>query len=398
VAALPLVRPADDDLARLADLLNGARKVALFCGIGCAGAHDEVVALAGKLQAPVGYSFRGKEWVEYDNPNGVGMSGLLGWGAAYQAMHECDVLLLLGTDFPYESFMPATPKIAQIDIRAERLGRRARLDLGLCGDVKTTLQALLPLVQERVERGFLDAMLEQQTAARRKLRAYVDHVSQRRPIHPEYVAATLDERAGSDAVFTIDTGMCCVWAARYLRAARRRRFLGSFNHGSMANALPQAVGAQTAYPGRQVISLSGDGGLAMLLGELLTVAQYQLPVKIVLFDNHRLGMVQLEQEAAGLPHYGCELKNPNFAALAQAVGLTGLRVEDPAEVRPALEQALASSGPVLVDVVTDPNVLSMPPKATIEQAKGFALAMTRMAFTGELKDVTDTVMANWRYL
>jgi pyruvate dehydrogenase (quinone) len=398
VAALPVVRPADADLALLADLLNGRKKVALFCGIGCAGAHDEVVALAEKLQAPVGYSFRGKEWVEHDNPNAVGMSGLLGWGAAYKAMHECDVLLLFGTDFPYESFMPTTPKIAQIDLRAERLGRRSRLDLGLCGDVGDTIRALLPLLGAKSDRAFLDAMLEKHRLAVHKLRAYVDHVGKRRPIHPEYVAATLDELAGPDAVFTVDTGMCAVWGARYLRAAAGRRILGSFNHGSMANALPQAVGAQTAYPGRQVISLSGDGGLAMLMGELLTVAQYQLPVKIVLFDNHRLGMVQLEQEAAGLPHYGVELKNPNFAALAEAAGLAGLRVEDPAQVRPALEKALASKGPVLVDVVTDPNVLSMPPKATIQQAEGFALAMTRMAFTGELSDVTDTVMANWRYL
>jgi pyruvate dehydrogenase (quinone) len=398
VTAIPLVRPADDDLARLADFVNRGKKVALFCGIGCAGAHDEVVALAEKLKAPVGYSFRGKEWVEHDNPNAVGMTGLLGWGAAYKAMHECDVLLLLGTDFPYESFMPSTPKIAQVDLRAERLGRRSKLDLGLCGDVHDTIQALLPLVEAKAERTFLDAMLEQHRGALRKLRTYVDHVGSRRPIHPEYVAATLDELAGPDAVFTVDTGMCAVWGARYVRAAAGRRFLGSFNHGSMANALPQAIGAQTAYPDRQVISVSGDGGLAMMMGELLTVAQYQLPVKIVLFENHRLGMVQLEQEAAGLPHFGVELKNPNFAALAQAVGLTGLRVEDPADLRPALKQALDSSGPVLVDVVTDPNVLSMPPKATIEQAKGFALAMTKMAFTGELDDVTDTVMANWRYL
>jgi pyruvate dehydrogenase (quinone) len=397
-AAPPVVRPADADLGRLADLVNGGQRVTLFCGIGCAGAHDEVVALARKLQAPVGYSFRGKEWVEYDNPNGVGMSGLLGWGAAYQAMHECDVLLLLGTDFPYESFMPTAPKVAQIDVRAERLGRRSRLDLGLCGDVRDTLRSLLPLVGAKADRAFLNAMLERHAAAGQKLRVYVDRVSTRRPIHPEHVAATLDELAGPDAVFTVDTGMCCVWGARYLRAAAGRRLLGSFNHGSMANALPQAVGAQVAYPNRQVISLSGDGGLTMLMGELLTVAQYRLPVKIVLFDNHRLGMVQLEQEAAGLPHYGVELKNPNFAALAEAVGLTGLRVEDPAEVRPALRKALATDGPVLVDVVTDPNVLSMPPRATIEQAKGFALAMTRMAFTGELDDVADTVMANWRYL
>jgi pyruvate dehydrogenase (quinone) len=398
VTVCPQVRPCDGDLARLADLLNKGKRVTLFCGAGCAGAHDEVVALAEKLKAPVGYSFRGKEWIECDNPNAVGMTGLLGWGAAYKAMHGCDVLVLLGTDFPYESFMPTTPEIAQIDIRAERLGRRSKLDLGLCGDVRETLKALLPLVQPRVDRSFLDAMLEQHVAARRKLRAYVDHSGKRRPIHPEYVAATVNELAAQDAVFTVDTGMCAVWGARYLEAAKNRRIIGSFNHGSMANALPQAIGAQTAYPERQVISFSGDGGLAMLMGELLTVAQYQLPLKIVLFDNHRLGMVQLEQEAAGLPHYGVELKNPNFAALAEAVGLTGLRVEDPAQVRPALEKALATKGPVLVDVVTDPNVLSMPPKATIQQAKGFALAMTKMAFTGELEGVTDTVMANWRYL
>jgi pyruvate dehydrogenase (quinone) len=313
-------------------------------------------------------------------------------------MHECDVLLLLGTDFPYETFLPTNPQIAQIDLRAERLGRRCRLDLGLCGDVRDTIKALLPIVEPKADRTFLDGMLEQHRTAQRKLRAYVDHVSKRRPIHPEYVAATLDELADPDAVFNIDTGMCAVWGARYLRAGKGRRFLGSFNHGSMANALPQAIGAQSTYPGRQVISLSGDGGLAMLMGELLTVAQYQLPVKIVLFNNHRLGMVQLEMEAAGLPHYGCELKNPNFAVLAQAVGLMGLRVEGPAEVRPALEQALASKGPVLVDVVTDPNVLAMPPKATVQQAKGFSLAMTKMAFTGELEDVLDTVMANWREL
>jgi pyruvate dehydrogenase (quinone) len=398
VTACPQVRPCDEDLARLADLVNKGKRVTLFCGAGCAGAHDEVVVLADKLKAPVGYSFRGKEWIECNNPNAVGMTGLLGWGAAYKAMHGCDVLVLLGTDFPYETFVPTNPKIAQVDVRAERLGRRSKLDLGLCGDIRETVRALLPLVKPATDRTFLDAMLEQHSVARRKLRAYVDHVGKRRPIHPEYVAATVNELAAQDAVFTVDTGMCAVWGARYLEAAKNRRIIGSFNHGSMANALPQAIGAQTAYPGRQVISFSGDGGLAMLMGELLTVAQYQLPLKIVLFDNHRLGMVQLEQEAAGLPHYGVELKNPNFAALADAIGLTGLRVEDPAQVRPALEKALATKGPVLVDVVTDPNVLSMPPKATIQQAKGFALAMTKMAFTGELEDVTDTVMANWRYL
>src|SRR5262249_18893726 len=252
VTACPQVRPCDEDLARLADLLNKGKRVTLFCGAGCAGAPDEVVALADKLKASVGYSFRGKEWIECDNPNAVGMTGLLGWGAAYQAMHGCDVLVLLGTDFPYETFMPANPKIAQVDIRAERLGRRSKLDLGLCGDIRETIRALLPLVKPTTDRTFLDAMLEQHTVARRKLGADVDHVGKRRPIHPEYVAATVNELAAQDAVFTVDTGMCCVWGARYVEAARNRRLIGSFNHGSMANALPQAIGAQTAYPGRQV--------------------------------------------------------------------------------------------------------------------------------------------------
>ncbi len=398
VTALPVVRPADADLARLADLLNKGQRVTLFCGSGCAGAHAEVVALAQKLKAPVGYAFRGKEWVEYDNPCAVGMTGLLGWGAAFEAMHVCDVLLLLGTDFPYDTFMPTSPQIAQIDIRAERLGRRSKLDLGLCGDVRDTIRALLPHVQPKSDRTFLDAMLEEHKVALRKLRAYVDHVGTRQPIHPEYVAATLDELAAQDAVFTMDTGMSTVWGARYLHAAPGRRFLGSFNHGSMANALPQAIGAQAAYPDRQVISLSGDGGLAMLMGDLLTIPQYQMPLKIVLFNNHRLGMVQLEMEVVGLPHHECDLKNPNFATVAEAIGLMGLRVEDPKEVRPALQRALASSGPALIDVVTDPNVLAMPPKATVQQAKGFALAMTKMAFDGEFGDVMDTVMANWREL
>src|SRR5262249_31027474 len=276
--AVPVVRPGGGDLARLADLLNTARTVTLFCGTGCAGAQREILSLAEKLKAPVGYSFRGKEWMEHDNPYAVGMTGLLGWGAAYEAMHACDVLVLLGTDFPYETFMPTSPRIAQIDVRAERLGRRSKLDLGLCGDVGDTIEALLPLVEVKTDRAFLDAMCTRYERARQKLRTYVDHVGTRRPIHPEYVAATLDELASPDAVFTVDTGMCAVWGARYVHAAKGRRFLGSFNHGSMANALPQAIGAQVAYPDRQVISLSGDGGLAMLMGELLTLGQHELPV------------------------------------------------------------------------------------------------------------------------
>ncbi len=397
VTNAPVVRPSDADLGRLAELLNKARKVAIFCGSGCAGADGEVLALAEKIAAPVGYSFRGKEWVEHNNPNAVGMTGLLGWGSAYHAMHGCDVLLLLGTDFPYDAFMPSSPKIAQVDIRPERLGRRSKLDLGLCGDVADTLRALLPHLRAKSDRGFLDAMLEKRAVAERKLRTYVDEISQRKPIHPESVAATVDELAGEDAVFTVDTGMCCVWGARYLRGPEPADpgFVQSRFHGQ---CLAPGDRRQMAYPDRPVISFSGDGGLSMLMGELLTVAQYELPIRIVVFNNHRLGMVQLEMEAAAIPHFGCELKNPNFAAVAQAIGLEGIRVEDPDDVRPALQRAMKHDGPVLVDVVTDPDVLSMPPKATVKQAKGFALAMTKMAFAGEVDDVLDTVMANWRVL
>jgi pyruvate dehydrogenase (quinone) len=396
VTGSPVIRPADADLGRLADLLNKAARVTLFCGSGCAGAHDEVVALAEKLKAPLGYAFRGKEWVEFDNPFAVGMSGLLGWGAAYKAMHECDALLLLGTDFPYDSFMPTSPKIAQLDLRAERLGRRSKLDLGLCGDVRETVRCLLPLLETKTDRAFLDAMLDRHESAREKLYSFTGHAEKRRPIYPQYLAATLDELAGPDAVFTVDTGMCAVWGARYIHAAKGRRMLGSFNHGSMANALPQAIGAQLTYPGRQVISLSGDGGFAMLMGDVLTLAQYNLPVKIILFDNHALDMVQLEMEAAGIPPFGVELKNPDFSALARAVGLFGIRVEDPAELSSALAKTLAHPGPALIDVVTDKNVLAMPPKATVQQAKGFALAMTKMLFGGQVEDVVDTVAVNWR--
>jgi pyruvate dehydrogenase (quinone) len=398
VTALPMVRPNDADMLRLAEFLNNAEKVTLFGGRGCAGAHDELLALAEKLKAPIGFAFRGKEWIDYENPYAVGMSGLLGWGSAFQAMHGCDALLLLGTDFPYESFMPTRPGIAQIDLRAERLGRRSKLDLGLCGDVRDTLRALLPLIETKTDRQFLDAMLELHQSTKQKLRAGVEAGRTRRPIHPGYVAALLDELAGPDAIFTADTGMCCVWAARYLTAAKGRRLLGSFVHGSMANALPQAIGAQAAYPGRQVVSLCGDGGFAMLMGDILTLGQHDLPIKLLLFDNHALGMVQLEMEVAGMSPFGCNLKNPDFAALARSVGLFGVRVEDPAELRPALEQALAYPGPALVDVVTDPNVLAMPPKATVHQAAGFALAMTKIAFTGQLDDALDTVAANWREL
>jgi pyruvate dehydrogenase (quinone) len=396
VTAAPLIRPADADLARLADLLNKGRKVALFCGIGCAGAHDEVVALAEKLKAPVGYSFRGKEWVEYDNPNAVGMSGLLGWGAAYKAMHECDVLLLLGTDFPYDAFLPQAHTI-QIDHDPTHLGRRTPLELAVHGDVKATLQAVLGSLDQKTDRSFLDDMLGRHARAlERVVGAYTRDVEHHRPIHPEYAASILDDVAADDAVFTIDTGMCNVWAARYLTPNGRRRVIGSFRHGTMANALPHAIGAQHALPGRQVISMSGDGGLSMLLGDLITLRRPDLPVKVIVFNNSCLGMVKLEMLVAGLPDTGTDLAPVDFAAVAAALDIHARRVTDPSDVGDALAEAFAHPGPALVDLVTDPNALSMPPQITAAQVQGFALAATRIVLDGGVGKMLDLARANLR--
>jgi len=394
----PTARPSDAVLDELVGLVNEARRVMLFCGRGVAGAHDEVLALAERLKAPVGHALRGKEWIQYDNPYDVGMSGLLGYGACYEAMHSCDLLVLLGTDFPYVQFMPTKPKVVQVDLRRERLGSRSRLDLGVWGDVKETVRALLPRVAEKPDRAFLDQMLARHRELAGRVRAYADEVRGRRPIHPEHVAATLDELADDDAVFTVDTGMCTVWAARLIRATARRRILGSFVHGSMANALPQAIGAQLPDRGRQVIAMCGDGGFAMLMGDFLTLLQYDLPVKVVIFDNGSLGMVALEMLVAGYRPYQTALKNPDFAAVARAAGVTGIRIEDPADVGDGLREALETDGPVLVDVLTDPNALSMPPKITGEQVKGFALAMSRLVLSGDADEVVNMARSNLRNL
>ncbi|HEY0486075.1 MAG TPA: pyruvate dehydrogenase [Mycobacteriales bacterium] len=392
----PQARPSEAVLDELVRHVDEARRVMLFCGRGVAGAHDEVVALAERLKAPVGHSLRGKEWIEYDNPYDVGMSGLLGYGACYEAMHGCELLILLGTDFPYVQFMPTEPRVVQVDVSRERLGRRSRLDLGVWGDVRETVACLLPRAAEKTDRGFLDRMLRRHRELVARVNAYSSEVHGRRPIHPEQVAATLDDLAADDAVFTVDTGMCTVWAARHLRARPGRRLLGSFNHGSMANALPQAIGAQLPDRGRQVVALAGDGGFAMLMGDFLTLLQYDLPVKIVLFDNGTLGMVELEMLVSGLQPYQTRLANPDFAAMVRAAGMTGIRVEDPGDVRDGIREALAAPGPALVDVVTDPNALSMPPKITGEQVKGFALAMSRIVLAGDADAALDMARSNIR--
>jgi thiamine pyrophosphate-dependent acetolactate synthase large subunit-like protein len=392
--ASPVVVPTAEQLDRLAALLGSGRKVTLFCGRGCAGAHDAVIRLAETLKAPVVHALGGKEHVEWDNPYDVGMTGLIGFSSGYQAMMDCDTLLLLGTDFPYRQFFPVDAKICQIDLRAENLGRRCHLDLGLVGDVRATIEALLPRLRPAGD----DAHLKTSLANYRKAREGLDDLATGKaggkPIHPQYVAKVVSDLASDDAVFTCDVGTPTIWAARYLRMNGRRRLLGSFMHGSMANAMPQAIGAQTAFPKRQVVSLSGDGGFAMLMGDLLTLVQHKLPVKIVVFNNGTLGFVELEMKAAGYLPTGVALDNPDFAAVARAAGIHGVRVEDAGDLEGAVREAFAHPGPALVDVVTNRQELSMPPRIKLEQLKGFSLWALRTVMNGRGDELIDLARSN----
>ncbi|WP_435738149.1 pyruvate dehydrogenase [Cellulosimicrobium sp. PMB13] len=397
----PRIVPDVRSVQQLADAIDAAKKVTIFAGAGVRDAREDVIALADKIAAPVGHSLRGKEFIQYDNPFDVGMSGLLGYGAAFDAMHDCDLLLLLGTDFPYDQFLPAEVRTAQIDVEPTRLGRRTRLDLAVVGDVGETVRLLLPLVKKARSRTFLDRMVaKHEKAMNGVVGAYTKKVERTTPIHPEYVADVLDQVAADDAVFTVDTGMCNVWAARYITPNGRRRIVGSFLHGSMANALPHAIGAAAATReaghDRQVVAMAGDGGLSMLLGELVTLRQYDLPVKVVLFDNASLGMVRLEMLVDGLPMFGTESPQVDYAAVANAIGIPAVRVEKPRDLRRALEDALHRPGPALVDVVTDPRALSIPPNITAGQVRGFAVAMSKEVLGGGMGEVVSMARANLR--
>ena len=394
----PVVRPSDEELNQLAELLNSHPKVTIYCGLGAAEAHDEVIQFAAKLNAPVAYSYKAKMAIQYDNPYEVGLTGLLGIPSAYQSMHECDLLILLGTDFPYTPFMPVHNKIVQIDIKPKNLGRRAKLDLGLCGDVKDTLLALLPLVENKEDRTFLDKQLEFYKEGKKDLLFYVTDRGEPNAIHPEYVASVINELADKGAIFTVDTGMCCVWAARYIDGTGKRKMLGSFNHGSMANAMPQAIGAALARPNQQVIAFCGDGGLSMMMGDLMTIVQYNLPVKLVLFNNRSLGMVKLEMQVAGIPDVETNMLNPDFTKLAEAMGIYGVTVNDPADVRSALEKAFQLDGPALITIHTDPNALAMPPKMNFAQMKGFAFYMGNMMLNGRADEVLKIIKSNYKHL
>ncbi len=392
----PEVRPSEADVAELANLIARSRRVTIFGGDGCRAARSEVLQLSRLLHAPVAYPYRAKDIFEANNPNAVGMTGLLGEGGAVRALAECDLLLLLGTDFPFRHFMPTDTAIAQVDIAPAHLGRRAKVDLGLVGDIGETLRALLPQVTQRADRSFFDDVLDHHLHAMERLQTYATHDGSGSGLRPEMVATAISELAADDAVFTVDTGMCNVWGARYLQMTPRRRFLASFGHGSMANAMPQAIGAKFGAPERQVVALCGDGGLTMLMGELLTVGGLEIPVKLMVFNNSTLGMVRAEMEVAGYPPFGTDVHNPDFGALAKVAGLHGERVERAEDIRPAIERAFIHDGPALIDFVTDPRALAMPPKTEASQVRGMALAMTKLVFGGDSAEVVETIKSNIR--
>ena len=397
-ATSPVVRPDQESLAAAAQVLNAAGAVTILAGAGCAGAHDQLIALAGALQAPVVHAFRGKEWVEYDNPYDVGMTGLIGFSSGYRAMEHCDALVMLGTDFPYRPFIPDGVPVVQVDVRGEQIGKRVQVRVPLVGTVKDTVDALLPRLEPKTDSAHLDRMTKHYRRARARLDKLAADKRNASPLHPQYVAATIDRLAAADAIFTADVGTPCIWTARYLRMNGTRRLIGSFSHGSMANALSHAIGAQATYPGRQVIALAGDGGLAMLLGELLTLRQMQLPVKIVVFNNGALSFVELEMKAAGIVSFGTDLVDPDFTGIARAAGLFGARVEKASELDDALHAAFTYDGPALVDVRTARQELALPPKLAYGQIKGFTLYATRTILSGEGSELVELTRTNLRDL
>jgi pyruvate dehydrogenase (quinone) len=392
---MPSICPSEGELKAAAEILNSASKVTILGGAGCEGAHSELMEVAGMLQAPIVHAMRGKEFIEYDNPYDVGMTGLLGFSSGYYAMMNCDALLMVGTDFPYQQFFPEKSKIIQVDIRGEQIGRRTKVDLGLVGDAKTTLDALKPFLDQKQDvKEHLKSSLQHFKKTRADLDSLASGSPGKTPIHPQFVAKIIDELANKDAIFTCDVGTPTLWAARYLHMNGKRRLIGSFSHGSMANALPQAMGAQVAFPDRQVISLSGDGGLSMLLGDLLSLRQHILPVKIVVFSNSALDFVELEMKAAGFVEYGTELANPDFAKLAESVGILGKHVEKPEELVPALTEVFNHDGPALVDVVVNRQELLIPPTINFDELRGFTLYMVKAVLNGKGDEIVDLAKTN----
>ncbi len=392
----PVVYPDPAEAAALTQAINEADSVAFFVGAGVKDAREQVLKLAEKVKAPIGHALGGKMYIQYDNPFDVGMSGLLGYGAAHEATHEADLLILLGTDFPYNDFLPKG-NVAQVDINGAHIGRRTKISYPVTGDVAATIDNILPHVEEKKDRSFLDKMLKKHyDKLEHVVEAYTSNVEKHTPIHPEYIADLIDQEADDDAIFTVDTGMCNVWGARYITPNGKREQIGSFRHGTMANALPQAIGAQQANPGRQVITFSGDGGLSMLMGELLTVKLHQLPVKMFVFNNSSLGMVKLEMLVGGIPEHETDHESVDFSKIAEAAGIKTFRIEDPKQAPKQIKKALAYNGPALIDVVTDPNALSLPPTLTFDQLLGFSKAATRTVFGGGVGSMLSMAKSNLR--
>lgn len=398
-AAKPQIRPSDVELADIAQLINTSEKVTVFAGIGAKAGQSELIALSQKINAPVGYSFKGKLDVQGNNPNEIGMTGLLGTSSAFQSMHESDLILLLGTDFPYKDFIPTNKKIVQIDIDGEKLGRRSVVDYAAIGDIKHTLEALIPLIEAKTDRSFLDKQLNAYEKVKKDLMIYVEDPGSEHNIQPEFIAHQIDQKAANDAVFLVDTGMCCVWGARYINQTGDRKMLGSFNHGSMANAMPMAIGAALACPQREIVAFCGDGGLSMLLGDLATIKQYNLPIKIVVFNNRSLGMVKLEMEVAGLKDQQTDLINPDFAKIGEAMGIKSFTLNRPEDADNILNQVFAiRNEPVLIDIYTNPNALAMPPKISFKQMKGMTESMAKLMLSGNFEEVWDTIKTNYKHI
>lgn len=393
------VFPDQSEAAALVQAINEANTVTLFCGYGARDAREQVFALAEKIKAPVGHSFRGKMFLQYDNPFDVGMSGLLGYGACLEASQKADLFIMVGTDFPYAEWLPQG-NVAQIDVAGAHIGRRTPVDYPVIGDVASVIDNILPHVEEKTDRSFLDIMLARHAELLEDVVAKytTPAMEARTPIHPELAASVLDELAAEDAYFTVDTGMCNVWSSRYLTPNGSRAELASFRHGTMANALPMAIGVQAANPGRQVISWSGDGGLGMLMGELLTLKLHDLPVKVVVFNNSSLGMVKLEMISQGFPFYGTDHEGVDYAAIAEAAGIKAFRVEKPGQLKASLADALSHDGPALVDIVTDPEALSLPPEIDWGMMKGFATAGVKTVLDGGVGRMVRLARSNLRHI
>ena len=392
---LPHIVPQREDIEEMSAHLEKGERITLFCGAGCEGAHDEVVELAKRLQAPVVHAFRCKEWVEWDNPYDVGMTGLLGYTSGYRAIEHCDTLIMLGTDFPYRPFYPENAKVIQVDRDPSALGRRVPLTQGIIGTVKDTLKELLPLVGQRENTEFIDTIRKEYTKFRENLDSYAAAESDGVAIHPQYFVSRLNKLAAEDAIFTFDVGTPVIWTARHLKTNGKRRILGSYNHGSMANAMMHAIGAQNACPNRQVISLSGDGGFTMMMGEMLTLKQLNLPIKIFVFNNEELSFIAMEMKASGYLDYATDFVNPDFGKLAEAAGIKGVSIQNSSEVDEKIMEALNHNGPVIVNVRVDKQELAMPPKIAYQQAKGFSKYLINAILDGRGTELKEMAKTNW---